>query len=1471
MPGHNRTGANHLYRVGLVIILTMLALSANFLPTSAAEYAPPEAVAPQQSQVGYVGPTYGSGANSTVTGEKPENKLWWNDGRWWGAMFSAAANDYRIFWLDLSTQTWNDTGTSIGNRDKDKIDALWDQAGQKLYVTSHVFSTSGSSTSSNWAQLFRFSYNSSTKTYSPDAGFPVDVSRGRAEALTIDKDTTGRLWVTYVESNKVMVNYSTTNDQTWGAPFQLPGSGTVSSDDISSVVAFGGNKIGIVWSDQRSDAYYLAIHNDGAAPNTWTTETAIQGNNLVDDHINLATDNSGRLYLAGKTSLTGNNPLVVLDVREPNGGWSRYVFGMDADGHTRPVVLVDNENQMIHMFATAPESGGAVYYKSASIGNISFAPGRGAVFMQPATGGLNNATSTKQSVNSTTGLVVLASNSGTRTYHHNYIPLGGGPPPTTVTPTPTTVTPTATTVTPTATTVTPTATTVTPTPTTETPTTTPPPTGQLVFTPIHDTHVKTSRPTSSYGSETYLRLRQTATEDYDSYLKFSVTGTGGAIQSAILRMYTYDGGPDGGTVYTASNNYLGSSTPWTEGALTWNNAPGMGTPLDSAGSALTNTWVSWDVTAAITGDGTYSFGLSNSDNNSVFYYTKEAANFWPELIIYTSGEPTPTAITPTPTTETPTPTSTTETPTPTSTTETPTPTPTTETPTPTPTTETPTATPPSGDTLTFEPIADTHVKSERATSNYGTLDYVRVRETSAVDYDTYLKFAVSGTGGQVSSAILWLYSYDGSPDGGTIHMASNDYLGSNTPWTETGLTWSNAPGLGTPLYSAGNVDTNSWAAWDVTAAIQGDGTYSFGLSNHDGNSAFYYTKEAANFHPRLEITLSGAGAGFAGAAMPTINGERQGALIQTPVPTVEVITPTPTPVVYTLPYADNFATGAGWIASGAWQFDALAGLNSSGWFANSTSRGQSSVLQLDGLIDLTSVLSPTLGFWQKSVLSAGDRFVVEASVDGGLTWLTLTDEIGAVSDWAQRSLDLSAISGQLVILRFRLDTTGEIPAGTTSVGLWLDDVTVNHAVETPTPPAETPVIEPPTEVPTEIVATEAPTEIPTGTPVETPTESAPPVEPPSQGSSNLLLTVESDNPAVVASGLWTAHDTAEASGGRYIYSSGGLTDSLTLAFTGTQVDVVFVVHPALGSFALEIDGVQQQIVSATGTETAFGARTSVTGLADGPHTLRIVPVSGTIALDAFAVAGFAPLPPAPPVVAPPMVETPVAPTAVPTVEPTTPSQPENPPTATPAPLPLPFFDSFESNLTWQAEGTWTHTPSSGYSGGSWTANADTISQISTLTLAYLLDLRAAQAPQLTFWQFANLSGNDSVSLEVSVDGGLSWLPIDIQRGWNSTWAMRSVDLTGFRGTIIGLRIVLTAGPSGMNGNRPIIFGLDELAVQEAPSSTMMPAMVPPATPQVVLADPATPTPEPTQPSTEAATEIVIEIVPPEQTPEGSAQ
>src|SRR5689334_20256531 len=52
----------------------------------------------------------------TPTGEKPQSKLWYNDGRWWGDMFNRNDGKYHIYWLDLVAQTWHDTGTIIDPR-----------------------------------------------------------------------------------------------------------------------------------------------------------------------------------------------------------------------------------------------------------------------------------------------------------------------------------------------------------------------------------------------------------------------------------------------------------------------------------------------------------------------------------------------------------------------------------------------------------------------------------------------------------------------------------------------------------------------------------------------------------------------------------------------------------------------------------------------------------------------------------------------------------------------------------------------------------------------------------------------------------------------------------------------------------------------------------------------------------------------------------------------------------------------------------------------------------------------------------------------------------------------------------------------------------------------------------------------------------------------------------------------------------
>jgi hypothetical protein len=86
---------------------------------------------------------------------------------------------------------------------------------------------------------------------------------------------------------------------------------------------------------------------------------------------------------------------------------------------------LDEEQGRVHVFATAPTGGGVIYHKESDIDSIEFPLGLGTQFIASSTNtNINNATSTKQNLNETTGLVVLASDANSRYYFHNNMSLG---------------------------------------------------------------------------------------------------------------------------------------------------------------------------------------------------------------------------------------------------------------------------------------------------------------------------------------------------------------------------------------------------------------------------------------------------------------------------------------------------------------------------------------------------------------------------------------------------------------------------------------------------------------------------------------------------------------------------------------------------------------------------------------------------------------------------------------------------------------------------------------------------------------------------------------------------------------------------------------------------------------------------------------------------------------------------------------
>lgn len=132
---------------------------------------------------------------------------------------------------------------------------------------------------------------------------------------------------------------------------------------------------------------------------------------------------------------------------------------------------------------------------------------------------------------------------------------------------------------------------------------------------------------------TTLRVLNT-TEIYRTYLRFDASGLTGNVSSAKLRLYVTDASPDGGHLYSVSND-------WAETTITWNNAPPIsGGEIAAAGSVALGTWVELDVTPLVTGAGIVSFGMTSLSTNSAIYGSRQSGTP-PALVVVTGGTALP--------------------------------------------------------------------------------------------------------------------------------------------------------------------------------------------------------------------------------------------------------------------------------------------------------------------------------------------------------------------------------------------------------------------------------------------------------------------------------------------------------------------------------------------------------------------------------------------------------------------------------------------------------------------------------------------------------------------------------------------------------------------------------------------------------------------------------------------------------------
>ncbi|MGH3036623.1 MAG: calcium-binding protein [Gaiellaceae bacterium] len=397
-----------------------------------------------KADVGFQGPGYPAGTGAGPTGTKSESKLWWNDGFWWASMFSPSSSSYNIFRLNMRLQTWVNTGVQIDTRDTTRQDALW--TGSKLFIASHKFEDNPPiDTTPDQAmdgmRLYRFSYNATTNTYTLD-GPPTDIDAQRSETLTVDRDSNGAIWATWVQQEspagrRQLYVRKTGDNCTTGALGNcsfgsvLVLDDEVGADDISAIVRFGANKVGVMWSDTSDTGVppiavlRFAFHTDGDPVGMWTFEDVISGSKAVDDHINLKADSVGRVYAVTKTNFTSAaNPGSRLHRRLAAGGWATFTVSQANLDRTRPIVLVDQQHNRIRVFEGTAHPRAidpTIYMKASLLSSISFAPSSlGTPVIQDPGTNLVNPSSTKQNITNTTRQIVVASNTSTRRYWHAY-------------------------------------------------------------------------------------------------------------------------------------------------------------------------------------------------------------------------------------------------------------------------------------------------------------------------------------------------------------------------------------------------------------------------------------------------------------------------------------------------------------------------------------------------------------------------------------------------------------------------------------------------------------------------------------------------------------------------------------------------------------------------------------------------------------------------------------------------------------------------------------------------------------------------------------------------------------------------------------------------------------------------------------------------------------------------------------------
>ena len=360
------------------------------------------------------------------TGEKPQAKVWFHNGFWWCLLPGTESGETALRFYQLVDDTWQNIGDPVDTRDDVQAD-VWAEGDDLFVLVFHP----------KQVHFLSFHFEQSLGRYVLKDGFPVVLSPlpvTGIETMSLRRDSRGRFWAVFqgevgdAKRGSVWAIWSE-NGLQWHLEGVRLGQ-NVARDDIATLCRFetrGTAYIGAIWSQQsavksthRDSAgigrLVMRVHKDGDGPKRWTPlEEIIAGQAVADDHLNTAVSPDGQIYLVTKTSLDDLEPkdtkaaLLMLHVRSSDGKWTNHTVSESTERGTRPIVTMDVERGILHVFYTAPtnpdQSERAIVHRWSDRSKINFSQPEMAI----AQAGLylNDATSTHSGLTAESGVLVM--------------------------------------------------------------------------------------------------------------------------------------------------------------------------------------------------------------------------------------------------------------------------------------------------------------------------------------------------------------------------------------------------------------------------------------------------------------------------------------------------------------------------------------------------------------------------------------------------------------------------------------------------------------------------------------------------------------------------------------------------------------------------------------------------------------------------------------------------------------------------------------------------------------------------------------------------------------------------------------------------------------------------------------------------------------------------------------------------------